>query len=147
MDVILLKDVEKLGAEGAVVRVKPGFARNYLMPCDLAVPATAQQLASIETLARQRRAKSQRLQADAEGLKRTLEGRALTLTLTVGAEDKAFGSVTAHDVVEALAKGGITLEKHVVQLAEPIKTLGTFEVPIRLHPAVTATLKLSVVKA
>ena len=147
MDVILLKDVEKLGAEGAVVRVKPGFARNYLVPCGLAVLATAQQRAAIETLARQQRAKSQRLQAGAEELKRTLEGRALTLTLTVGAEDKAFGSVTAHDVVEALAKGGITLEKHVVQLAEPIKTLGTFEVPIRLHPAVTATLKLSVVKA
>ena len=147
MDVLLLKDVDKLGAEGSVVHVKPGFARNYLVPCGLAVVATAQQRRAVEAQQRQRQAKSQRLQAGAEALKQTIERRALTLTLTVGAEDKAFGSITAHDVVEALAKHGISVEKHAVQLEEPIKALGAVQIPIRLHPAVTATLKVSVVKA
>ena len=147
MDVILLKDVEKLGTEGTVVHVKPGFARNYLVPCGLAVPATAQQLKAVAAAAQQRQRTSQRLQADAEALKQRLEGRPVTLTLTLGAEDKPFGSVTTHDVVEALARDGIVVDKHAVHLEEPIKALGAFEIPVRLHPAVTATLKLQVVKA
>ena len=147
MDVILLKDVERLGTEGTVVRVKPGFARNYLVPCGLAVLATAQQLKVVETVKRQRQAKSQRAQAEADALKQKLQGRSLTLTLTVGADDKPFGSVTAHDVAEALAKDGFAVDKHAVHLEEPIKTLGTFEVPVRLHPHVTAMLKLVVAKA
>ena len=147
MDVVLLKDIEKLGAQGTVLHVKPGYARNYLLPMGLAVPATPQQLKAVEAVTRQRQAKSQRLQADAEALKRTLEGRAVTLTLTVGADDKPFGSITARDVMDALAKDGVRVEKHAVHLEEPIKTLGTVEVPIRLHPNVTATLKLVVAKA
>ena len=147
MDVILLKDVEKLGTEGTVVHVKPGFARNYLVPCGLAVPATAQQLKAVAAASQQRQKKSQRLQADAEALKHTLEGHPLTFTLTLGAEDKPFGSVTTHDVVEALARDGIVVDKHAVHLEKPIKALGPFEVPVRLHPNVTAMLKLQVVKA
>ena len=147
MDVILLKDVNKLGTEGTVVRVKPGFARNYLLPVGLAVPATAQQLKAVAAATQQRQRKSQRLQADAEAMKRTLESRPLTFTLTLGAEDKPFGSVTTHDVVEALARDGIVVDKHAVHLEESIKALGLFEVPVRLHPNVTATLKLQVVKA
>ena len=147
MDVMLLKDVEQLGVEGTVVHVKPGFARNYLVPCGLAVLASAQQLKAVEAITRQRQAKSQRIQADAETLKRTLEGRSLTLTLALGAEDKTFGSITTHDVIEALAHDGIVVDKHAVHLEEPIKTLGVFEVPVRLHPNVTAMLKLQVVKA
>ena len=147
MDVILLKDVEKLGTEGTVVHVKPGFARNYLVPCGLAVPATAHQLKAVEAITQQRQKKSQRLQADADALKHTLEGRLLTFTLTLGDEDKPFGSVTTHDIVEALARDGIVVDKHAVHLEEPIKSLGAFEVSVRLHPAVTATLKLQVVKA
>ena len=146
MEIVLLKDVEKLGTEGSVVRVKPGFARNYLVPCGLAVLATAQQLKTVEAAARQRQAKAQRLQAEADTLKRTIEGHPLTLTLAVGAEEKSFGSVTAHEIVEALAQAGIVVEKHAVRLVEPIKTLGAFELPVRLHPHVTATLKLSIVK-
>ena len=147
MDVILLKDVEKLGTEGSVVHVKPGFARNYLLPVGLAVPATAQQLKVAEATKRQRQAASQRIQADAEALKQKLEGYSLTLTLTVGEDEKPFGSITIHDVVEALAKKGVAVDKHAVRLEEPIKALGVYEVPVRLHPAVTATLKLQVVKA
>jgi len=147
MDVILLKEVEKLGAEGVVVHVKPGFARNYLLPRGLAVAATPQQVRAVEEARRQRLQKSQRAQTDAEALKRTIEGRPLSLSLELGADGKAFGAVTAHDIVKALTRDGLAVEKHDLELAQPIKALGIFDVPIRLHPQVTATLKLHIVKA
>ena len=147
MDVILLKDVAQLGTEGTVVHVKPGFARNYLMPCGLAVLASPQQLKALEATARQRQAQSRRIQADAETLKQKLEACSLTLTLTLGADHKPFGSITSRAVVEALAREGFAVEKHAVHLEEPIKALGVFDIPIRLHPNVTATLKLQIVNA
>ena len=147
MDVVLLKTVEKLGTEGAVVSVRPGFARNYLIPLGLAAQATPQQLKTLEAVARARAQKSQRVQAEAEAFKRKIESRSLTLKLTLGEDDKPFGSVTAHDVVEALQREGIEVEKHAVQLEQPMKTLGVYDVSIRLHPQVTATLKVWIVKA
>jgi len=147
MDVILLKAVEPLGAEGAVVRVKPGFARNYLLPAGLAVEASPQQLAAVEAAKQRRLRQAERAQGDAEALKRQLEGRSLTLKLTLGDNEQPFGSITAHDVAEALAHEGLPVEKSAVRLEQPIKALGVFDVPIRLHPSVTATLKLWVVKA
>lgn len=146
MDVILLKDVESLGATGVIVQVTPGYARNYLLPLGLAAPATPERLKMIEETKRQRSKKTARMRQEAEAVKRALEGRAVTLTLSVGEEDKPFGSITGHDIMEALVQGGIALEKHAVQLKQPIKTLGVFEVPVRLHPDVTATVKVSVVK-
>ena len=146
MDVVLLKDIEQLGTEGTVVRVKPGFARNYLIPRGLAVLAIEQQLRAIEELKRQRSRKIQRAQADAETLKQQLERRPLTLTLNLGADWKSFGSVTTHDILEALQREGLSVEKHAIQLKQPIKTLGTHDVPVRVHPDVTAVVKLSVVK-
>lgn len=147
MDVVLLKAVEKLGAEGAVVHVKPGFARNYLVPRGLAVPATPQQLEAIALTARQRLKKQQRIQAQAEALKHTLERQSLTLKLSVGEGDKPFGSITTHDLAEALAREGVEVDKSVIQLEHPIKTLGVYEIPVKLHPQVTATVKVWVVKA
>ncbi len=147
MEVILLQDVEKLGAEGAVVRVAPGFARNYLLPSGLAVPATPKQMKAVEVGRKQRQRKAARAQADAEAVKHRLERHSLTLKLTLGEGEKPFGSVTAHDVVEALARDGIQVEKHAVQLEQPVKALGIYEVPIRIHADVTAILKLWVVKA
>ena len=147
MDVVLLKDVEKLGAQGAVVHVKPGYARNYLMPRGWAVAASPRRLAELDAIKRQRLQQVQRAQAEAEALKRTLEGRSLTLKLNLGADGKSFGAITTHDLVDALRQDGLVVEKHAVHLEEPIKTLGVFEIPIKLHPEVTATLKLWVVKA
>ena len=147
MDVILLKNVDKLGAEGAVVKVRPGYARNFLMPSGMAVEATPQQLKAVEEVKRQQQRKTQRAEAEATAVKQQIETRSLTLTLTVGEGDKPFGSVTAHDLADALAKSGVTVEKHAIHLEEPIKTLGTHQVPVKVHPAVTATLKVSVVKA
>ena len=147
MDVILLKDVELLGAEGAVVRVKPGFARNYLLPSGLAVEATPRQLQAVEASKRQRLKQAERVQQEAEALKRRLESHSLTMTLTLGEGDQPFGSITVHDVADALARDGIPVEKDAIRLEQPLKALGVFDVPVRLHPNVTATLKLWVVKA
>ena len=146
MDVILLKPVDPLGLEGAVVKVKPGYARNYLLPQGLAVPATAQQLKAAEARQRQQQQKTERIKAQAETLKRKLEGRSLTLKLSLGEGDKPFGAITTHEVLDALTREGFELEKHAVHLEEPIKSLGVFELPVRLHPEVTAILKLWVVK-
>ena len=146
MDVILLKPVDQLGLEGAVVKVKPGYARNYLLPQGLAVPATTQQLKAAETRQRQQQEKTQRIKAQAETLKQKLEGRSLTLKLSLGEGDKPFGAITAHEILDALQRDGFELEKHALHLEQPIKSLGVFELPIRLHPEVTAILKLWVVK-
>lgn len=147
MDVVLLQDVTPLGAQGTVVQVKPGFARNYLIPRGLAAEATPQYLKRVEELARSRLRKAERLNAQALALKRAIEARSLTLKLTVGESDKPFGSISAHDLAEALHEAGLAVEKTMIQLPKPIKTLGVFEVPVRVHPDVTATVKLWVVKA
>ena len=147
MDVILLKDVERLGATGAVVAVKPGYARNFLIPGGLAALATAQQLSSLQAKQRQRQQHAQRQQAEAETLKRTIESTPVTLTLSVGEGDKPFGSLTAHDLLDALQRNGMTVEKHAIQLEQPIKTLGEHAVLIRLYPEVVATLQVRVVKS
>lgn len=147
MDVILIKDVQKVGKEGAVVRVKPGFARNYLLPHGLALPASPEHVKMLEERARQAQSKAQRLRKHTEQLKQKLEGCSLTLKLSLGEEDKPFGSVTTHDIAQALAHEGLPVERHAIQLAEPIKALGIYEIPVRLASEVTATLKLWVVKA
>jgi len=147
MDVILLKDVEWLGKEGTMVHVKPGFARNYLLPQRLALLASPHAMRAVEERTRQAQAKLARIRKQADQLKRKIEGRSLTLKLTLGEGDKPFGSITAHDIVQALAQEGLVVEKHTVGLEEPIKTLGIYEIPVRVHPEATATLKLWVVKA
>ncbi len=147
MDVILLKDVQTLGKEGTVVAVKRGYARNFLVPQGLALPATESHVKLVAERTRLAQVKAQRQQQQAEALKQKLETRSLTLKLNVGDEDKAFGAVTAHDIFQALTQEGLPVEKHAIQLAEPIKALGIYEVPIRLHANITATIKVWVVKA
>ena len=147
MDIILLKDVERLGKEGTMVHVKPGFARNYLLPQRLALLASPHAMKAVEERTRQAQAKLARIRKQADQLKRKIEGRSLTLKLTLGEGDKPFGSITAHDIVQALAQEGLAVEKHAVGLEESIKALGIYEIPVRVHPEATATLKLWVVKA
>jgi large subunit ribosomal protein L9 len=110
------------------------------------VPATAQQLKAAEERRRQQQEKVQRIKAQAETLKRKLEGCSLTLKLSLGEDEKPFGAITTHEVVDALKREGFEVDKHAVHLEQPIKSLGIFELPVRLHPGVTATLKLWVVK-
>ena len=147
MEIILLKAVERLGAEGTVVRVKPGFARNSLTPRGLATAASPDALREVETRKRHAERKVARQREQVEQLKRKVESRSLTLKLHLGESDKAFGSVTAHEIAETLKQEGLPVEKHQIVLDEPIKALGIYEVPIKLPAEVTATLKLWVVKA
>ncbi len=147
MNIILLKDVEKVGQRGAVVNVRPGFARNYLIPAGFAVTETPEQQRALAELIRQREQKHAREVAKANALKAQLEAKKWTLKLSIGEDNKSFGAISAHDVNELLVQNGITLDKHAVQLDEPIKSLGSHPVLVRLHSEVVATIKLSVVKA
>ena len=147
MDVVLLKEVHRLGKEGQVVRVKPGYARNFLLPRRLAEPATGATIKAAEARAKKSAARAERRRTELEGVKQRLERHSLTLTLTVGEQDTPFGSISVNDIVEALQKDGFEVEKAMVQLEEPIRALGNFEVPIRLHADLHATLKLWVAKA
>jgi len=147
MDVILLAAIEQLGAEGAVVQVKPGYARNYLLPRGLAVIASPEQLEAAQAATQQRARATQRVLEQAQALKQQIESRTVTAKLTLGQDGKPFGSVTTHDLVELLHREGLVIEKHAVRLEQPLKALGVYDVPIKLHPNVTATLKLWVATA
>lgn len=145
MEVILVEDVAHLGAIGTLVKVAPGFGRNYLLPKKLAILASTKNKARLEhekRIANFRRAKTD---AAAEGVRTRLESLQLRISRKVGEQDKLFGSVTAHDVEEALKRAGITVDRRKVDLAEPIKALGEFNVPIRLSSTVKSSVKLTVV--
>jgi large subunit ribosomal protein L9 len=144
IEVILREDVEHLGKAGAVVRVKPGYARNYLLPRGLAFEATEgnRKRIAAEQQARQARLAAERLNADQ--LAAALGALTLTLTAKAGEEGRLFGSVTAQDIAEALASRGFTVDKRRIELEHPIKQLGTHSVTVRLHPDVTAQLQVTV---
>ena len=142
--VLLKNDVPSLGSGGEVVRVRPGYARNFLLPRGLAVPATAGNLARVEELKRQvaEQAKQELDQANAAAAQ--LASASVTIERSIGDEGKMYGSVTTKDIEDAFAKVGVKIDRKKVVLAEPIKSLGTFEVPIKLHGSVSATLKVTV---
>jgi large subunit ribosomal protein L9 len=145
--VILQKDVENLGQGGDVVRVRPGFARNFLIPRGLAAPATASNLARVEELkAKAAKVLSEELE-QAKGLKLKLEGTSIKLERAVGADSKMYGSVTSKDIEEAYKALGLALDRKRIELPEPIKSLGLSDVKVRVHREVVATLRVEVVKA
>ena len=143
--VLLKNDVASLGTGGEVVRVRPGFARNFLLPRGLAVPATAGNLARVEDLKRQvaGQAKLELEQANAAAAQ--IAGASVTIARAVGEEGKMYGSVTTKDIEDAFAAAGVKIDRKKIS-ADAIKSLGSFEVPIKLHSSVTATLKINVVK-
>lgn len=145
--VVLQKDVEKLGAGGDVVRVRPGYARNFLIPRGLALPATSGNLARVEEFKRQAAQREAQLLQDAQELKAKLEATSVKLERAVGADAKMYGSVTAKDIEEAYAALGLTIDRRKIELADPIKTLGLSDVSVKLHAEVTAHLRVEVVKA
>jgi large subunit ribosomal protein L9 len=146
MKVILKADVERLGKVGEVVTVAPGYARNYLMPRKLALEATAGNLAGVE-VEKKRYAKAQvRAAQGARELAERLASLSLTIRQASGESDRLFGTVTTMDVAAALEKEGIEIDRRQITIEEPIKTLGIYTVPVKLHPEVTASLKVWVVK-
>lgn len=145
--VILQKSVENLGRGGDIVRVRPGFARNFLIPRGLAAPATAQNLARAEDLKKQAAAHAAAELSDAQALKGKLEASSIKLERAVGADNKMYGSVTSKDIEEAYGAAGLTIDRRKIELADPIKSLGLSDVKVRLHKDVVATLRVEVVKA
>ncbi len=147
MKVILKEDVEKLGKAGVVVDVADGYGRNFLIPRKLAVEATGKHLKALEHEKRVVVEHQQKLRKEAEALARRIAETSVTLTHQAGEEGKLFGAVTSREIAEALAREGIAVEKRHVLLEEPIKQLGEYRVPVKLHSEVTAELQVWVVKA
>ena len=146
MKVILKSDVERLGKTGDVVAVAAGYARNYLLPRGLALEATAHSVEQIEIEGKRAEKARQRQAADAAALAQKLEQLSLTISKQAGESDKLFGTVTAMEIAEALVKEGHEIDKRKIELEEPIKTLGIYTIPVRLHTDVTAKVKVWVVK-
>jgi len=145
MEIILTENVEGLGQIGDLVRVKPGYARNYLVPKGLAVVANNRNLKELEHQKRQAERKFQRVVQAAEVLKGKIEALNLQIAHKAGEEGKLYGAVTAMELEAKLAEQGVEIDRRKIQLDEPIKNVGDFEVPVKLDAGVSATIKLSVV--
>jgi len=144
VQVILNEDVANLGRTGDVVKVRPGFARNYLFPRKLAVEANPKSIRAFEHHKRVALGKREVQKTEASELKRKLEALTIIIGAHAGEEGKLFGSVTTIDIERALREKGLSVERRKIHLAEPIKQLGEFTVPVRLQPEVEASLKVEV---
>jgi large subunit ribosomal protein L9 len=146
IQVILQHDVDKVGKSGELVKVRPGFARNFLLPRSLAVPATT---AAVNRITHERAvaiAKAEKSKAGARALAEKINALTITMTRSVGEDDRLFGSVSAKEIENAVRAKGLEFDRKTMHLAEPIKALGTFSIPVKLLTDVTATLKVEVVK-
>ncbi len=146
MKVILKQEIEKLGNPGDIVTVKDGYARNYLLPRGLAVPATPGNLRAIEEEKKLAELRASREKRAAEKLAEKLNSVSVTATVSVGEEDKIFGAVTSQTIAELLKEKGYDIDRRKIHLEEPIKALGIYDVPIKLHPEVEAKVKVWVVR-
>jgi large subunit ribosomal protein L9 len=146
MDVILREDVEKLGKSGEVVSVKDGYARNFLLPRGLAYLATDGNKRRLEAEQRQRDRRTAAEVAGARDLATRLATVSLSFSMKAGEGDKLFGSVTAADIAERLAAEGLKVDRKHIELEEPIKALGVYKVPVRLHADVKPEVRVWVVK-
>jgi len=144
MKLILREDVENLGKGGELVEVKAGYGRNFLLPRGLAVLANPKNVRELEHQKAVATAKAAKLKASAEAVAKRLSDTAVTLRRKVGEQDKLYGSVTAIDIVEALAARGLQIDRRNIDLAEPLKTLGDFEVPVKLHSEVVGKAKVKI---
>src|SRR5579872_84179 len=146
MEVILREDVEKLGARGQVVKVAAGYARNFLLPKKLAVAATESNKKIVEQERQAHLRREAKEVSDATDLGKMMADVSVTISQKAGENDQLFGSVTSKDIAEALEKQGYTIERRKIVLDEPIRTLGEFKVPLRLHREVTTEIAVRVVK-
>ena len=144
MKVILREDVDNLGKSGELVTVKDGYGRNFLLPRKLAVLASAQNIRQLEHEKSVATARDAKKKGAAEDQAKKVGAVAVTLKRKVGEQDKLFGSVTALDIAEALAAAGQKLDRRMIHLPEPLRTVGTHEVEIKLHRDVTAKVKVEI---
>ena len=146
MKVILQETVEGLGHVGDLLDVSDGFARNYLLPRRKALEASSRNVKALEHVKRVSAEKARKEKQQIEAVAKKISAVSLTLTAQVGKDDKMFGSVTVKDIVEGLAEHGFEVDRRKIQLAQPIKELGMFTVPVKLHRDVTASVSVMVVK-
>ena len=146
MEVILREDVDKLGSRGQVVKVAPGYARNFLLPKRMAVAATDANKKIVEQERQAHLRKEAKLQSEAQDLAKLLTGVTITISQKAGENDQLFGSVTSKDIADGLAAQNYNIDRRKVHLDEPIKQLGEFKVPVRLHKDVTAEITVIVAK-
>jgi large subunit ribosomal protein L9 len=146
MDVILNKDIDKLGKAGAVVKVKDGFARNFLIPNGLAVPVTPANLKRIEQEKESKTLQLGKIKKEAEAKKTRMDNFSLTIPALVKEDDALYAGIDAQDILAALNEEGFDIDKKSIAIDEPIKSLGIYEIPIKLHPEVVAKIKVWIVK-
>ena len=145
MKIILKENMDTLGLAGDVVDVAKGYARNYLIPKGMALEANARNMKLFETQKKKIEVKRLKVKEDAEQIKERLTGVTITISQKVGEEEKLYGSVTSMDIAAQLEQQGIVIDRKKISLDKPIKTLGEFEVPIKLYPKVLGTIKVVVV--
>jgi len=145
MKVILRQNYENLGTIGDIVDVKDGYARNFLIPRSIAYRATPGALRAIESEKKRYNAQQARFEADARSQAERLESVSITIPMRVGEEERLFGSVTSQMIADELGRQGHEVDRRTIQLADPIRHLGMYDVPVKLHTNVTATLKVFVV--
>ncbi len=144
IQLVLQHDVDNVGKSGDLVKVRPGYARNYLLPRSLAVPATTAQVNRISHEKAVALAKSEKLKKESKDLAGKLAGLTITLSRQVGEDGKLFGSVTTKEIEATVKALGFDVDRKKMHLAEPIKAIGTYEIPLKLTSEVTATLKVEV---
>ena len=144
-DVLLIKPVDGLGAEGDEAKVKAGYARNYLIPQKLAIPLTASNRKQVEALKVARAAREAKDIQEAQALKARFEGIHIAVQVRVGEENKMFGAVTAKDLHEHITEAGVEIDRKKVQFKSPIKELGKHTIQIKLHPEVVVDFEFEVV--
>ena len=147
MDIILLKDYDGLGESGDVVAVKPGFARNKLIPEGIALRASKRNMAIAEERKMVTKNRQKRAEASNEAILKKLSKTEITIEAQVGDEDKMFGSVTALDIHKSLEEKGVIVDRNTILLDEPIKALGIYHVPVRVTPELTGDIKIYVIKS
>jgi large subunit ribosomal protein L9 len=144
MEVILRDDIDKLGNRGDVVKVAPGYARNFLLPKKLAVEATDSNKKIVEQERQAHLRRDAKLESEAKDLGGMLQGVSISITQRAGEEGQLFGSVTSNDIANALERQGYNIERRKIQLDAPIKHTGEFKVPVRLHKNVTVEIPVTV---
>ena len=146
MKVILKEDIPRLGTMGETVQVAPGYGRNYLIPQGKAVLATSKNLKELEHQRQLILRKAELVRKDAESFAEKFRGLTITLARKVVDEDKIYGSVSVGDISRALEEAGVEIERKMIKLTEPIKSVGEFQVPVKVHADVTAEVTVQVVK-
>lgn len=146
MKILLKKDFDVLGKQGDIITVKEGYARNFLFPKGIAVPATPGNLKAFEQEQKLMARREQKAKQEAERIAKELEKVSVAAVVPVGEEDRVFGSVTSQTIADLLAEKGYSIDKRKILLDEPIKALGVYDVPVKLHPEVEVKIRVWVVK-